>query len=81
MHADLPRTPGGPAGFGGLGVGGGCGMGVGLGWGWGAAYGSNYIQIDPEFESVNDRRPRWLGVMQVSYLQSLYRSSAPITRP
>lgn len=42
-------------------------MGIGLGWGWGAAFGANYIQIDPEFES-NDKRPKWLRQLQVSIL-------------
>mmetsp|Transcript_30207 Transcript_30207/g.89645 ORF Transcript_30207/g.89645 Transcript_30207/m.89645 type:complete len:100 (-) Transcript_30207:592-891(-) len=55
---------GGSIGFGGLGAGGGCGVGVGLGWGWGAAFGSNYIQVDPEFESSRDNRPRWLRMLQ-----------------
>ncbi|KAG1671142.1 hypothetical protein FOA52_005396 [Chlamydomonas sp. UWO 241] len=54
---------GGPIGFAGLGAGGGCGVGVGLGWGYGAAYGSNYIQIDPEFET-KDKRPKWLRTLQ-----------------
>ena len=48
-------------------TGGGCGVGIGLGWGWGAAFGANYIQIDPEFES-NDKRPKWLRQLQVSIL-------------
>ena len=39
-------------------------MGVGLGWGWGGAFGSNYIQIDPDFESSQDKRPRWLKGLQ-----------------
>eukprot|EP00955_Chlamydomonas_euryale_P009762 104547-Chlamydomonas_euryale.AAC.1 len=62
-----PNDPpaGGSIGFGGLGAGGGCGVGVGLGWGWGAAFGSNYIQVDPEFESSRDNRPRWLRMLQV----------------
>ena len=53
-------------------TGGGCGVGIGLGWGWGAAFGANYIQIDPEFES-NDKRPKWLRQLQVSIL-SMQRS-------
>ncbi|GLC40722.1 hypothetical protein PLESTB_000029200 [Pleodorina starrii] len=52
---------GGPTGFGGLGAGGGCGVGIGLGWGYGAAWGSNYIVVDPEFEEAKvDKRPQWL---------------------
>lgn len=27
-------------------------MGLGLGWGYGAAWGSNYIVVDPEFEEA-----------------------------
>ena len=38
---------------------------MGLGWGWGGAFGSNYIQIDPDFESSSkDKRPSWLKGLQ-----------------
>lgn len=49
-----------------MGVGGGCGVGVGLGWGWGAAWGSNYIIVDPEFggDSASPKKPRWLSQLQ-----------------
>jgi hypothetical protein len=43
-----------------LDVGGGCGVGVGLGWGYGAAWGSKYIIVEPEFDSGQEKKPRWL---------------------
>lgn len=58
---------GGPVGFGGMGAGGGCGVGLGLGWGWGAAWGSNYIIVDPEFGEASPAtpsKPRWLSQLQ-----------------
>ncbi|GAX74362.1 hypothetical protein CEUSTIGMA_g1811.t1 [Chlamydomonas eustigma] len=45
-------------------AGGGCGVGIGLGWGWGAAFGSNYIQIEPEFESKGSSKPKWMQQLQ-----------------
>lgn len=46
--------------------GGGCGVGVGLGWGYGAAWGSNYIIVDPEFGNSNagPGKPRWFSQLQ-----------------
>ena len=48
--------------------GGGCGVGVGLGWGFGAAFGSNYIIVDPEFggeaSPAAPPKPRWLSQLQ-----------------
>lgn len=35
-------------------------MGVGLGWGYGAAWGSKYIIVEPEFDSGQEKKPRWL---------------------
>lgn len=31
-------------------TGGGCGVGLGLGWGFGAAFGAQYIVIEPDFD-------------------------------
>lgn len=50
-----------------MGAGGGCGVGLGLGWGWGAAWGSNYIIVDPEFGEASPAtpsKPRWLSQLQ-----------------
>uniref|UniRef100_A0A7S3QJN6 Uncharacterized protein n=1 Tax=Dunaliella tertiolecta TaxID=3047 RepID=A0A7S3QJN6_DUNTE len=56
---------GAPIGLGGMGAGGGCGVGLGLGMGYGAAFGSKYIVVDPEFNSVSqDKRPNWLRQLQ-----------------
>lgn len=42
-------------------------MGLGLGLGYGAAWGSKYIVVDPEFDSLDkkDSRPVWLRQLQV----------------
>ncbi|MEW5307699.1 MAG: hypothetical protein WDW38_008285 [Sanguina aurantia] len=56
------------SGFGvGLGFGGGgCGIGFGLGWGYGAAFGSQYLVIQSEFDTSRkeDKRPQWLKQLQ-----------------
>ena len=46
--------------------GGGCGVGVGLGWGFGAAWGSNYVIVDPEFGSATaaPAKPQWFSQLQ-----------------
>jgi len=58
--------------------GGGCGVGLGLGMGYGAAFGSKYIVVDPEFNSLaqQDKRPNWLRQLQVNRLSDCMRHSA-----
>jgi len=41
-------------------------VGIGLGWGFGAAWGSNYIIVDPEFGDAGGQpsKPRWFSQLQ-----------------
>lgn len=47
-----------PIGFAGMGIGGGCGVGLGLGWGFGAAFGAEYLDVQPKF--AGNKRPSLL---------------------
>ena len=58
-----------PIGFAGMGIGGGCGVGLGLGWGFGAAFGAEYLDVQPKF--AGNKRP--------SLLERIGRNTAPRT--
>jgi len=50
-------------------------VGLGLGMGYGAAYGSKYIVVDPEFNSVSqDKRPNWLRQLRVRLGYMIYHT-------
>jgi hypothetical protein len=54
-------------GIAGLGVGGGCGVGIALGWGLGIGYGSQYINLSPEFIEGKLHRPNVFQQVQHAF--------------
>lgn len=76
--ARVRTAAGGSIGVGGMGAGGGCGVGLGLGWGFGAAWGAKYLVIEAEFESQQNKKPRWFNQLRdvVATLQMTHPKTA-----
>ena len=58
---------GAPIGILGMGIGGGCGLGVALGWGVGVGYGTQYINMSPEFSESKTHRPNVFQHVQYAF--------------